>query len=68
MIKGTPISSPIVSNNGNPTHYDKFGVGGYREVSTKIDMYNLSSTLLKVGCLVYVEAEDKIYKEIKKHI
>lgn len=62
MIKGTPISSPIVSNNGNPTHYDKFGVGGYREVSTKIDMYNLSSTLLKVGCLVYVEAEDKIYK------
>lgn len=62
MIKGTPISSPIVSNNGNPTHYDEFGVGGYREVSTKIDMYNLSSTLLKVGCLVYVEAEDKIYK------
>ena len=62
MIKGTPISSPIISNNGNPTHYDTFGVGGYREVSTKIDMYNLSSTLLKVGCLVYVEAEDKIYK------
>lgn len=62
MIKGTPISSPIISNNGNPTHYDEFGVGGYREVSTKNDMYNLSSKLLKIGCLVYVEEEDKIYK------
>lgn len=62
MIKGTPISSPIISNNGNPTHYDEFGVGGYREVSTKNDMYNLSSKLLKVGCLVYVQEEDKIYK------
>ena len=62
MIKGTPISSPIISNNGNPTHYDEFGVGGYREVSTKNDMYNLSSKLLKIGCLVYVQEEDKIYK------
>lgn len=62
MIKGTPISSPIISNNGNPTHYDEFGVGGYREVSTKNDMHNLSSKLLKVGCLVYVQEEDKIYK------
>lgn len=41
MIKGTPISSPIISNNGNPTHYDEFGVGGYREVSTKNDMYGI---------------------------
>lgn len=62
MIKGTPISSPIISNNGNPTHYDEFGVGGYREISTKNDMYNLSSKLLKIGCLVYVQEEDKIYK------
>lgn len=61
-LNGTPISSPIISNNGNPTHYDEFGVGGYREVSTKNDMYNLSSKLLKIGCLVYVQEEDKIYK------
>jgi hypothetical protein len=45
MVKGTPISSPIISNNGNPTHYDEFGVGGYREVSTKND----SASLAKLG-------------------
>lgn len=61
-LNGTPISSPIIPNNGNPTHYDIYGVGGYREVSTKNDMYNLSSKLLKIGCLVYVQEEDKIYK------
>lgn len=62
ILNGTPISSPIIPNNGNPTHYDIYGIGGYREVSTKNDMYNLSSKLLKIGCLVYVQEEDKIYK------
>lgn len=59
---GSTVKSPLVPAGSNATHYDMFGVGGYREVDTLNDLYYINSKLLLTGCLVYVRSENEIYK------
>lgn len=54
--------SPYNSTDTYPTHYAKYGHGGYRTVHDIIDLDNIPHERREEGMLVYVATEDKIYK------
>lgn len=64
-LKGTNVYSPIVpgtSEDTYPTHDSKYGMGGYREVSTLEERNSIPKERLRKGCKVYVESEDREYR------
>lgn len=64
-IKGTNIIgaiTPFTTDDTYPTHYAKYGHGGYRTVETIEKMNSIPTARREDGMLVYVKAEDKIYK------
>lgn len=64
-IKGTNIVgaiTPFTTDDTYPTHYAKYGHGGYRTVGTIDEMNSIPEARCENGMLVYVTEEDKIYK------
>lgn len=59
--KGSVVKSPIIPEGSNATHYDQYGVGGYREVETIRDLQYINKNYLTIGCLVYVNENKQIY-------
>lgn len=65
QISGTQITSSIVPNDlqdNYATHVDTFGFGGYRVIPTITARDAIKSSRKIEGMLVYVTADDKIYK------
>ena len=54
--------SPYNSTDTYPTHYAKYGHGGYRTVSNIDELEAIPKERIEEGMLVYVATEDKIYK------
>ena len=64
-IKGTNVSSPIVpytSDDIFPTHYAKYGNGGFMSVRTLNDLNNIPQNRREPGMFVYVFEDDKLHK------
>lgn len=62
---GTNIAAPIVPHTTNdtyPTHDSIYGKGGYREVATIQELYNIPPARRSDGMLVYVQENKTIYK------
>ncbi len=63
-LKGTNIAATIVPYTGDdayPTHDSRYGLGGYKEVSTLAERDSIPSARLREGCKVYVVSENKEY-------
>lgn len=58
----TGMISPTDTTDLYPTHEDKLGKGGYVAVDTLFDRNAIPSLRRKVGMLVFVNADDKIYQ------
>ena len=54
--------SPYNSTDKYPTHYAKYGHGGYRSVNDITELNEIPQERREEGMLVYVATEDKIYK------
>ena len=65
--KGSVVKSPIIPEGNNATHYDQYGVGGYREVETIRDLQYINKNYLTIGCLVYVNENKQIYQYVKEN-
>lgn len=65
--KGSVVKSPIIPEGSNATHYDQYGVGGYREVETIRDLQYINKNYLTIGCLVYVNENKQIYQYVKEN-
>lgn len=66
-IKGTNIASPVApftTDDAYPTHYAKYGNGGYKEVATITDRDAIPLSRLEDGCIVYVKADNTEYRWI----
>lgn len=66
-IKGTNIASPVApftTDDAYPTHYAKYGNGGYKEVATTADRDAIPLSRLEEGCVVYVKANNTEYRWI----
>ena len=64
-LKGTIIAAGVVpSTNADTyaTHYEEYGQGGYRSVSTPNDRDSISDARKKIGMLVYVVTKQKMYR------
>ena len=64
-LKGTIIAAGVVpSTNADTyaTHYEEYGQGGYRSVSTLNDRDSISDARKKIGMLVYVIDGHKMYR------
>lgn len=44
-----------------PTHDSLLGKGGYREVATLVELYNITAQRRRVGMLAYVLEDGKVY-------
>ena len=63
-LKGINVAGTIVpytEKDNYPTHYAKYGHGGYRTVKSINDLNNIRTTYLEEGMLAYVIDLDKIY-------
>lgn len=63
-LTGTLLISgiaPYKSTDNYPTHYAKYGKGGYRTVHDIIDLDNIPHERREEGMLVYVETDGNIY-------
>jgi hypothetical protein len=60
-IRLTGAVAPNDSEDTYPTHFPKYGKGGYYSVGTIAERNAISPERLETGLLVYVVAEDKIY-------
>ena len=63
-IPGINFTGPVVPNLDNdtyPSHYAKYGKGGWKEVSTIQDRDAIPEPRLEVGMMVYVTSEAKGY-------
>lgn len=63
-IKGTNISSPIVpytTNDNFPTHYAKYGNGGFMSIDNLSDLNNIPQDRREPGMLVYVSEDNKLH-------
>lgn len=58
------ITAPIIpylpTENDFPSHYAKYGCGGWREVETIEERNNIHESYRSVGMVVYVKSEKKI--------
>lgn len=66
-LKGTNLSSPIVpftTDDEYPTHYSKYGKGGYMSVDTLSDMYAIPQLRREEGMLVYC-SQNKLFYQLK---
>lgn len=64
-LRGTNVYSPIVPGTDKdtyPTHYAKFGKGGYVSVLTLEDRNSIPTERLENGCKVYVDETDLEYR------
>ena len=64
-IKGTNIAAPIVpyaTNDSYPTHYAKYGKGGFMSLSTLNERDEISEERLEEGMLVYVLEDGQSYQ------
>jgi len=64
-LNGIPVIAPIVPNDSRdkyPTHREEYGSGGYRSVQTLELRNSIPAERQKIGMLVNVLDEDKIYK------
>lgn len=59
------ITAPIIpclpEENQFPSHFSQYGFGGWREVETVDDLYNISAVYRSVGMAVYVKETNNIY-------
>lgn len=56
-IKGTNVASgivPFTTEDNFPTHYSKYGKGGWREVNTIAERDDIPEARRSVGMIVYV--------------
>ena len=63
-INGTNLAAPIVpftTNDTFPTHYAKYGKGGYRTVATITERDGIFTALREEGMEVYVVETSKKY-------
>lgn len=62
------VTAPIVpylpEENDFPSHYAKYGCGGWREVEDIEERDNISNSYRSIGMVVYVKSEKKILKRI----
>lgn len=65
--QGSVVKSPLIPEGNNATHYDQYGVGGYREVETIQDLQYINKKYLTIGCLVYVNENKQIYQYTKEN-
>lgn len=68
-LTGTNVAAPVVPFNEYdifPTHYAKYGRGGWRSVSTKDELKDIAPSRLEYGMVVYVETEDVAYVYTRK--
>lgn len=64
-IKGTNISAPIVpyaTSDSYPTHYAKYGKGGFVSLSTYSDLEAIPLERIEEGMLAYVLEEGQSYQ------
>lgn len=54
--------TPYTTADKYPSHYAKYGHGGYRTVETISELYSISDERKENGMLVYVSEADKVYK------
>ena len=53
--------SPYNSTDKYPTHYAKYGHGGYRSVNDITELNEIPQERIEEGMLVYVKSEEKVY-------
>lgn len=62
------VTAPIVpylpGENDFPSHYAKYGCGGWREVEDIEERDNIPNSYRSIGMVVYVKSEKKILKRI----
>lgn len=62
------VTAPIVpylpEENDFPSHYAKYGCGGWREVEDIEERDNIPNSYRSIGMVVYVKSEKKILKRI----
>ena len=62
------VTAPIVpylpEENDFPSHYAKYGCGGWREVEDIEERDNIPNSYRSLGMVVYVKSEKKILKRI----
>lgn len=64
-LTGTNIADPIVpftTWDDYPTHYAKYGKGGYRSVTCKEEMYAIASSRREEGMLIWVMSDTQLYQ------
>ena len=59
-----PIIPYLPEQNDFPSHYAKYGCGGWREVEDIEDRDNIPNSYRSIGMVVYVKSEKKILKRI----
>ena len=65
QLRGTNVASPIVpfaDSDRFPTHYAKFGHGGYRSVANISERDSIPEERLEDGMLVWVISEEALYQ------
>lgn len=63
-IPGTNLAAPIVpftTADTYPTHYAKYGKGGYRSVWKLTDLDAIPENLREIGMLVFVQEDQRLY-------
>ena len=60
-IKLSAPISPYDTDDTYPTHFPKFGMGGYRSVEMIEDRDSIPEERRELGMVVYVEATQKVY-------
>lgn len=58
--------TPYTTEDKYPSHYAKYGHGGYRTVETISDLYSISDERKENGMLVYVSETNQIFKYNQK--
>ena len=59
-----PIAPYLPEENNFPSHYAKYGCGGWREVEDIEERNNIPSSYRSIGMVVYVRSEKKILERI----